>query len=93
MSHVENFFSRILKSIPVIATKIGTVLVFLFTIGLVGGYYIATTGTTPTLFLIPLAAMIIMWYKLDEGVFVLILLTILVLFFPEFVDGIISSIL
>ena len=92
MSHVENFFGRMLRSIPILATKIGTVLVFIFTIGLLGGYYIATAGVTPALFLIPIAAMLVMWYKLDEGVFVLILLTILVLFFPEFLDGVLSGV-
>lgn len=93
MSHVENFFGRVIQSIPVLATKIGTVLLFIFTVGLFAGYYISSSGTSPALFLIPVAAMFIMWYKLDEGVFVLVLLTILVLFFPELADSLILALL
>jgi len=93
MSHVETFFGKVIQSIPVLATKIGTVLLFIFTLGLLAGYYISASGISPALFLIPIAAMLVMWYKLDEGVFVLVLLTILVLFFPELIDGFISALL
>ena len=93
MSYVEDFFSRIVKAIPVLVNKIGTVLLFIFTVGLFAGFFLATSSLSPLLLLIPVAAMIVMWYKLDEGFFVLLLLTILVVFFPEFIDGLISALI
>jgi hypothetical protein len=91
MSVVANFFSNILKAIPVLIVKVGTVLLLIFTVGMAVGYLFAVMGTAPIIFLIPLLAMVIMWYKLDEGVFVLILLTLLVVFFPEVVNSFFSS--
>ncbi len=92
-SVVARFFSKILNTIPILAAKIGTMLVLIFVLGMAAGYFISTAGMTPTLFLIPILAMFIMWYKLDEGVFILILLSLLVIFFPEFIDSLIVGIL
>jgi hypothetical protein len=91
--HVASFFNGIFKAIPVLLVKAGTVLLLIFTIGMFSGYFIATLGLSPLIFLIPVVAMIIMWYKLDEGVFFLILLTILILFFPEVLNGIFSMVI
>jgi len=90
MTLVANFFSKLIKAIPVLALKLGTILVLIFTIGMVAGYAILAANITPAVFIIPIIAMFIMWYKLDEGVFVLILLTLLVIFFPEFLNSLLS---
>ncbi len=93
MSVVANFFSNIVKALPVLIIKVGTVLLLIFTFGMAAGYLFALSGITPIIFLIPLVAMAIMWYKLDEGVFVLLLLTLLVVFFPEVVNSFFSMVL
>lgn len=92
MAFVANLFNGIIKAIPSLVAKIGTVLLLIFTIGLVAGYAIAIAGITPFIFLIPVAAMFVMWYRLDEGVLVLIILTALVLFFPEVLDMAIGAV-
>ncbi len=93
MTVVANFFNRIVKAIPVILLKIGTVLLLIFTVGMLAGYAVATMNITPVIFLIPIVAMLIMWYRLDEGVFVLVLLTLLLIFFPDVVNSFVSAIL
>jgi len=93
MTVIANFFNNLVKAIPVLVAKVGTILLLIFTLGLFGGYAVALTGITPFIFLIPIVAMLIMWYKLDEGVFVLILLTLLVIFFPDVVNSFFSAIL
>jgi hypothetical protein len=93
MTVVANFFNRLAKALPVLILKIGTFLLLIFTVGMFAGYAIAVMNITPIIFLIPIVAMLIMWYKLDEGVFILILLTLLVIFFPDAVNSFISTIL
>jgi len=93
MTIVANIFNNILKSIPILIAKVGTILLLIFTVGMVAGYALATMNVTPFVFLIPVAAMFIMWYKLDEGVFALLILTVLVLFFPEIFDLAIGAVL
>ena len=93
MTVVANFFSNILKSIPILLAKIGTVLLLLFTIGMGAGYAVAIFGISPFIFLIPIAAMFIMWYRLDEGVVFLIILTLLLLFFPDVLNTLFSSLI
>ena len=88
---VANFFNNLVKAIPALVAKIGTILLLLFTVGLVVGYFVATAAITPFVFLIPVAAMFVMWYRLDEGVLVLVLLGLLVVLFPELVNDIFSS--
>jgi len=92
MTWVANFFNNVLKSIPVLLAKVGTVLLFIFTAGLLGGYFVAIAGINPLIFLIPVVAMVVMWYKLDEGVLVLLLLTLVVVFFPEVVNSLFSAV-
>ena len=93
MTVVANFFSGVIKSIPMLIAKVGTILLLIFTIGMFAGYSIALISITPLVFLIPVLAMVIMWYELDEGVLVLFILTILVLFFPETISAFISWLL
>lgn len=93
MTLVANFFNSVLKSIPVLIAKVGTILLLIFTVGMAAGYAVATISLTPLVFLIPVVAMLVMWYKLDEGVLVLLILTILVVFFPEVWDAAISTFL
>ena len=93
MTLIANFFNRLAKAIPALVAKIGTFLLLIFTLGLLAGYFVATAGISPVLFLIPVAAMFVMWYRLDEGVFLLVVLTVLVVFFPDVVNSLISTIL
>ncbi|MBN2067122.1 MAG: hypothetical protein JW744_01500 [Candidatus Diapherotrites archaeon] len=93
MAVVANFFGKVVKALPVLALKVGTILLLIFTLGLFSGYLVATMQVSPLVFLIPIVAMFVMWYKLDEGVLVLVFLTLLVVFFPEAVEGIIGGLL
>lgn len=93
MTVVANFFSKIIKAIPALVAKIGTVLLLIFTIGMITGYIFALGAITPAIFLVPIVAMAVMWYRLDEGVLILILLTAIILFFPEIFNGIFSTLL
>ena len=89
---VASFFDNIIKSVPTILTKVGTILMLIFTVGMVAGYFVFSMGISPLIFIIPVVAMVIMWYKLDEGVLLLILLSLLVIFFPEIFNNLFSAI-
>ena len=89
---VANFFDKIVKAIPILLTKIGTILLLIFTLGMIAGYLVFAMGLTPLIFLIPITAMVVMWYRLDEGVFLLLLLALLVIFFPELFNNLFSAI-
>ena len=93
MAFVANLFKDIAKSIPILLAKVGTILLFIFTFGLFSGYIIAAVGISPVFLLIPVISMIVMWYKLDEGAFVLILLTAIAVFFPEVLGRLFSMLL
>ena len=93
MAIVANFFGSVLKSIPVLLAKVGTILLLVFTFGMLAGYGIAALDISPIVFFIPVAAMLVMWYRLDEGVFVLLLLAVLFFLFPDLLNGFFSAIL
>jgi len=93
MTLVAKFFSKIAKAIPVLVAKVGTVLLLIFTIGMAAGYALALGAVTPLVFLIPVVAMAVMWYRLDEGVLILILLTAIIFLFPEIFNSLFSSLL
>ncbi len=90
---VANFFDKIVKAIPIILTKIGTILMLIFVVGMIAGYLVFAMGLTPAIFLIPIVAMFVMWYRLDEGVLLLILLALLVIVFPELFNDLFSAFL
>ena len=93
MSHrVASFFDKIIKAIPIILSKIGTILLLIFTVGMVAGYFVFAMGLTPMIFLIPIVAMFVMWYRLDEGVLLLVFLALLVIFFPDLFNSLFSAI-
>lgn len=93
MTVVANFFNRLVRAIPALVAKVGTILLLIFTVGMLAGYAMSVMGVTPFLFVIPIVAMFVMWYKLDEGVFLLLLLSLLVVFFPDLVNSLFSAIL
>ena len=93
MTFVFNLFSQFVKAVPVLVKKIGTVLLLIFTVGLFSGYFISLFSIHPVVLLIPVVTMFVMWYHLDEGVAVLILLVLLVLFFPQVIDAIVGAVL
>lgn len=93
MSIVAKILNDLTKAIPILITKICTVLLLIFTVGMLAGFAIATANINPAVFLIPAAAMLVMWYKLDEGTLLLLVLVLLVVFFPEALNAIFSAIL
>ena len=93
MTVVATFFNRLARAIPALVAKVGTILLLIFTVGMLAGYAMSIMGVTPFLFVIPIVAMFVMWYRLDEGVFLLLLLSLLVVFFPDIVNSLFSAIL
>jgi hypothetical protein len=93
MTFVFNLGAQLVKSLPVLVKKVGTILLLIFTIGLFSGYFISLFSIHPVVLLIPVVAMFVMWYRLDEGVAVLALLVLLVLFFPQVIDAIVGAVL
>ncbi|MCX6799240.1 MAG: hypothetical protein NTW59_04055 [Candidatus Diapherotrites archaeon] len=93
MGYVSNFVGGIIKAVPVVLAKIGTIILLIFTVGMFAGYLIASAGISPLLLLVPVIAMVVMWYKLDEGVLFMLLLAIAVLAFPSAVESLLQAIL
>ena len=83
MGIVFNLMKAIKNAIPVIMAKIASTLLFIFAVGMVFGYWLSTIGYASFVLLIPFIAIAVMWYKLDEGALVFIVLMGLALFFPE----------
>ncbi len=84
MGFIGNVIAGAKKAIPVLAAKVGTVLLFFITIGFFAGFFIAKLGYNWLVLLVPLISMAVMWKKLDEGFLVLILLIVLVIWaMPE----------
>ena len=86
MSFTYNFFKGILDGIPVIVRKIGAVLLFFFSMGMLFGYFIVA-NVSPIILLFPVIAMIVMWHDLDQGILVFILLMVVAFWFPEIFAG------
>ncbi len=83
MTLVYNLMKNIAKGIPVLLAKIGTVFLFLFTIGMFAGYFFATMGYSYFILLVPFVSMAVMWQKLDEGAMVFVALMAIAFLFPE----------
>ncbi len=83
MGFVFDFLQGIAKAIPVLISKIVTVLLGLFTAGLFLGYWLSVAGVPAYYLLLPLGVMALMWYKLDEGFLALLLLVIAAIFYPN----------
>jgi len=83
MSYVLDIASGMTKNLPVLLAKFGTVLLIIFTIGLFAGYFFATAGYNYFILLVPIASIVVMWQKLDEGALVLIALLAIAVLFPE----------
>ena len=78
MGVVNEFITGVKKAIPEIARKIGTVFLFIFFLGALFGFTAATKS--PLFLFVPLIAMMITYYKLDEGILVFIILTLIMVF-------------
>lgn len=87
MSWIANFGSGLVKQIPVLLAKIGTVFLLVLTVGVAAGYFFALSGFSYLIFIVPIASMAVMWKKLDEGTLVFIVLLAVVFMFPEFFLG------
>jgi len=85
MGFVSNLFNGLIESIPVLITKVATIILGIFVVGLFLGYFLGFAGFPTQYLLIPLITLLVMWYKLDEGVMVLLLLLLLVFFYPDLI--------
>ena len=83
MSVLYNLMNGIANAIPVLLAKIGTFFLFIFTGGMVLGYFFASLGYGYFILLVPVVSMIVMWKKLDEGALVFVALMAIAFFFPE----------
>ena len=79
MGFVKEFIDGVKKAIPGIAAKIGTFLLFIFALGMFFGYFIVAQKGAIYL-LVPIISMAVMYYKLDEGTAVFLLLMALAVF-------------
>lgn len=80
MGLVSDLIEGTKKAIPEIAKKIGTFLLFVFTLGVFFGYFIVAEKG-PIYLLVPVVSMFVMYYKLDEGTLVFVLLTAVSIFY------------
>lgn len=80
MGFVSDFVGFVKKTIPVVVRKVMTVLLFIFTLGMFFGYWLALSKP-PYYLLIPIISMVVMYYKLDEGFLVFILLMLAAFYF------------
>ncbi len=83
MGWVSSFLEKLKNTFPFIATKFVSFLFILIIIGMLIGFLAAKSGYSAAIFIIPLAALSVMWYKLDEGFLVLIVFLILFYLFPN----------
>lgn len=73
MGLVNDFITYLKKAIPSLVKKVGTFLLFVFLLGVFFGYFIVA-NKGPIYLLVPLISMAVMYYRLDEGVLVFVLL-------------------
>ncbi len=89
MSFVYKIGKGLIDSIPVFVRKVGTVLMFIFTIGLFMGFFLGGASLNPIILIGPLVAMAIMWQDLDLGLLVFIIFLIIVFVMPELIPRLI----
>lgn len=70
MSMFFNFFDKVVKGIPALIGKIGTILLGVFGAGILLGYNMALEGASPLYFFVYPFVMAVMWMKLDWGAIV-----------------------
>jgi hypothetical protein len=87
LGFLSDVISGAKKTIPWLAAKVGTILLFFFTIGFFAGYFVGQRGYSWIVLFIPVISMVVMWKKLDEGFLVFVLGVILIVFFPELFTG------
>ncbi|HIH21443.1 MAG: hypothetical protein J4478_00945 [Candidatus Diapherotrites archaeon] len=79
MGFVSDFIEGTKKAIPGIAAKVGSFLLFIFVLGMLFGYFIVAQKGAIFL-LVPIISMAVMYYKLDEGTLVFVLLMAVAIF-------------
>ena len=80
MSVIYNFFAGIGRLVPAVLEKVGAVLLLAFGLGAIFGYFIGFNDKTWLWLFIPFISMIVMWYELDEGTLIFILLMLFAFF-------------
>lgn len=79
MSVIKEFIDFVKKAIPGVVAKVGAFLLFIFALGMFFGYFIVAQKGAIYL-LVPIVSMVVMYYKLDEGTLVFVLLMGVALF-------------
>ncbi len=82
MGFLSEIINKTKTTLPFLVTKIVSILFIFFILGMIIGYYAATQGFGIIIFIIPLAALSAVWYKLDEGFLVLLALLLVLYYFP-----------
>lgn len=85
MGWAFDFFNGIAKSIPAIARRLGSVLLFFFLLGSLFGYYVVVMQMSPLWLLATPLAIAVMWRDLDDGFFLFLLLMALAFFYPTLI--------
>jgi hypothetical protein len=73
----------VVKGIPVIIRKIGCVFLFVYWLGMISGFLLASGNYNPLVLAMPFLGLLVMWYDLDQGLLVLLLMAVAVWAFPE----------
>lgn len=83
MGFIGSTIAGLKKAIPWLAAKVGTILLFFFTIGFFAGFFLARQGYNELILIVPIISMLVMWQKLDEGFLVFVLGIILIFVAPH----------
>ena len=73
----------VVQGIPVLIRKIGCVFLFVYWMGMISGYLLAAGSYNPLVIAMPFFGLLVMWYDLDQGILVLLLMAVAVWVFPE----------
>jgi hypothetical protein len=74
MGFVNDFIQGLKKAIPALVKKLVAFLFFIFILGMLFGYWVIATGKPSYYLLIPVISMLVIYYKLDEGFLLFIIL-------------------
>lgn len=67
---VYNMYKGLEQVVPSMLNKVGTIFLFIFSVGMLFGYMYVTSK--PWVIIIPFVSMYFMWHSLDKGLLVLI---------------------
>lgn len=85
MGWAFEFFNSIAKTIPAIARRLGSVMLFFFLLGSLFGYYVVAMQMNPLWLLATPLSIAVMWRDLDDGFFFFLVLVALAVFYPTLI--------